>query len=330
MNMAAWKLGPALASGCTAILKPAEQTPLTALYMGKLALEAGIPEGVLNVVPGFGPTAGAALVEHELVDKIAFTGEAGTAQIIKKATCQTMKRLSFELGGKSPNIFFGDVDLQEAVKGAFGAIFSNMGQNCCAGSRAFVHASIYDEFVERLATMASMRKVGDNFDEQTEHGAQIDQAQFEKILHYLDLGRSEGAVFSSGGGRVFEKGFFIAPTVLSDVKDEMAVAREEIFGPVVSVLKFESTEEVVKRANQTDFGLAAGVWTQDIGRAHAIADQIKSGTVWINCYNAVDPAAPFGGFKMSGLGRELGEQALDAYTETKTITVFKPSMKSGT
>jgi aldehyde dehydrogenase (NAD+) len=326
MNMAAWKLGPALASGCTTVLKPAEQTPLTALLMGQLALEAGIPAGVLNIVPGFGPTAGAALVRHPLVNKIAFTGEGATAQIIKRETLGTMKRLSFELGGKSPNIILKDADLDEAVEGAFGAIFSNMGQNCCAGSRVFVQAQIYDDFVEKLAALASKRVVGDPFDERTEHGAQIDKAQFEKILHYVDLGKKEGATCVAGGQQVFERGFFVAPTVFAGVADEMSIARDEIFGPVASVLRFEELNEVVKRANDTPYGLAAGVWTRDIHKAHAISDELKAGTVWINCYNAVDPAAPFGGFKMSGLGRELGEQAFDAYTETKTVTMLQRSL----
>ncbi len=323
MNMAAWKLGPALACGCTTVLKPAEQTPLTALFMGKLALDAGIPPGVLNIVPGFGPTAGAALVRHAWVNKIAFTGEGTTAQIIKRETLDTMKRLSFELGGKSPNIILKDADLDEAVQGAFGAIFSNMGQNCCAGSRVFVQAPIYDQFVEKLADLASKRVVGDPFDERTEHGAQIDQTQFDKILHYIDLGRKEGATCVAGGQRVFEKGFFVAPTVFAGVQDQMSIARDEIFGPVASVLRFEELDEVVKRANDTPYGLAAGVWTRDLHQAHALSNELKAGTVWINCYNAVDPAAPFGGFKMSGLGRELGEQALDAYTETKTITMLQ-------
>jgi len=326
MNMAAWKLGPSLAAGCTVILKPAEQTPLTALFMGKLALDAGIPEGVLNVVPGYGPSAGAALVTHPLVDKIAFTGEASTAAAIKESATSNMKRMSFELGGKSPNIFFEDVELDHAVKGAFNAIYSNMGQNCCAGSRTFVQASIYDEFVERFVKLARERKVGDNFHEETEHGAQVDQAQYQKILRYIEQGKSEGAKCVAGGISPFEQGFFIAPTVFSDVEDSMSIARDEIFGPVASILRFETIDEVIERANQTIFGLAAGIWTQDISRAHQVSEKLKAGTVWINCYNMVDTAAPFGGYKMSGLGRELGEQAFDAYTETKTITVFKPAL----
>lgn len=323
LAMAAWKLGPALAAGCTTVLKPAEQTPLTALWAGELALEAGIPPGVVNIVPGFGETAGAALVKHPGVEKIAFTGEYTTAQAIKAATTDSMKRMTFELGGKSPNIIFDDADLDEAVDGAFGAIFLNQGQNCCAGSRAFVHETIYDEFVRKLADKAAKRKIGDPFDHNTEHGPQIDQAQFDKIMHYIDLGREQGAECVTGGDRVFDRGYFIAPTVFSAVRDDMAIATDEIFGPVVSVLKFRDTDEVIRRANDTRFGLSSAVWTQDIDKAYTVTEGLKAGTVWINCYNIVDPAAPFGGFKMSGVGRELSEQALDAYTETKTVTQFR-------
>jgi len=323
LAMAAWKLGPALAAGCTTILKPAEQTPLTALWAGELALEAGIPPGVINIVPGYGETAGAALVKHPGVDKIAFTGEHTTGQIIKAATTDTMKRMTFELGGKSPNIIFDDAHLDEAVEGAFGAIFLNQGQNCCAGSRAFVHEAIYAEFVQQLADKASRRIIGDPFDPETEHGPQIDRAQFDKIMHYISLGKRQGAQCVSGGERVFDRGYFIAPTVFSEVNDDMAIATDEIFGPVLSILRFKSTDEVIQRANASQFGLASAVWTQDIDKAYTVTEGLKAGTVWINCYNIVDPAAPFGGFKMSGLGRELGEQALDAYTETKTVTLLR-------
>lgn len=323
LAMAAWKLGPALAAGCTTILKPAEQTPLTALWAGELALEAGIPPGVINIVPGYGETAGAALVRHPGVAKIAFTGEHTTGQIIKAATTDSMKRITFELGGKSANIILPDANLDEAVEGAFGAIFLNQGQNCCAGSRAFVHEAIYAEFIEKLADKADNRIIGDPFDPDTEHGPQIDRNQFDKIMHYIELGKQQGAQCVSGGERVFERGYFIAPTVFSDVDDRMAIATDEIFGPVLSVLKFKHTDEVVRRANNSQFGLSAAVWTQDIDSAYTMAEALQAGTVWINCYNIVDPAAPFGGFKMSGLGRELGEQALDAYTETKTVTQLR-------
>jgi len=320
LAMAAWKLGPALAAGCTTILKPAEQTPLTALWAGELALQAGIPPGVVNVVPGYGETAGAALVKHPDVNKIAFTGEHTTGQIIKAATTDSMKRMTFELGGKSPNIVFDDANLDEAVEGAFGAIFLNQGQNCCAGSRAYVHEAIYAEFVQKLAEMASKRVIGDPFDAQTEHGPQIDQAQFDKIMRYIELGKQQGAQCITGGKRVFDRGFFIEPTVFGEVTDDMVIATDEIFGPVLSILRFRTTEEVIRRANDNQFGLASAVWTQDIDKAYTVTEGLKAGTVWINCYNIVDPAAPFGGYKMSGLGRELGEQALDAYTETKTVT----------
>jgi aldehyde dehydrogenase (NAD+) len=324
LAMAAWKLGPCLASGCTAVLKPAEQTPLTALRAGELALEAGIPPGVINIVPGFGGGgAGEALVNHPGVDKIAFTGEYKTAQIIKRQTADTMKRLTFELGGKSANIIFDDADLDDAVDGAFGAIFLNQGQNCCAGSRAFVHEKIYTAFVEKLANKAKARKVGDPLSETTEHGPQIDKAQFDKIMKYIDLGRSEGASCAAGGARVGDKGYFIAPTVFADVSDDMAIATDEIFGPVVSAMKFRDIDEVIARANDSPFGLAGAVWTKDIDKAHRVSAGLKAGTVWINCYNIVDPAAPFGGFKMSGIGRELGAEAINAYTETKTVTMHR-------
>jgi len=330
MDMAAWKVGPALAAGCTVVLKPAEQTPLTALRMGELAMEAGFPPGVLNIVPGYGPTAGAALVKHPLVDKIAFTGEKGTAQTIMKEAADGLKRLTFELGGKSPNIIFADSDLDAALEGTYGAIFLNQGQNCCAGSRAFVQEAVFDEFVERLAKRTARRKLGDPFDPSTEQGPQVDQAQFDKIMHYIKLGRQEGARCMTGGERAFDRGYFVKPTVFSDVQDVMAIAREEIFGPVLSVLRFKDLDEVIRRANHTPYGLAAGVWTRDLNKAHAIANQVQAGTVWVNCFNVVDACAPFGGFKMSGVGRELGEKALDNYTEHKTVTIhLDPSTLSG-
>lgn len=321
MSMAAWKVAPALAAGCTTLLKPAEQTPLTALRMGELAMEAGLPPGVLNVLPGFGPTAGGSIVEHPGVDKIAFTGEYTTAQTIKRRIADTMKRATFELGGKSPNVVFADSDLEQAVEGAYGAIFLNQGQNCCAGSRAFVQDEVYDDFVERLAERAKKARLGDPLDESTEHGALIDRAQFDKTMRYVASGRNEGAECVAGGEREFDQGYFVRPTVFAGVEDTMSVATDEIFGPVVSVLRFKEVDEVIQRANNTQYGLAAAVWTRDIGKAHAIAERVKAGTVWVNCYNIVDPAAPFGGYKMSGQGRELGEQAFDAYTETKTVTI---------
>lgn len=321
MLMAAWKWGPALAAGCTIVLKPAEQTPLTALRLGELALEAGFPAGVINIVPGFGETAGASLVAHKGVDKIAFTGEGRTAEIIMANASKTLKRLTFELGGKSPNIVFADADLDAAADGATVGVFLNQGQCCCAGTRLFVQESVHDKLVDKLAAKANARRLGDPFDPSTQQGPQVDKAQFDKILSYVDKGKSEGAECVTGGERHGNLGYFIRPTIFANVRDEMAIASDEIFGPVLSVIKFKTIEEVIARSNGTDFGLAAAVWTRDIGKAHMIADQVRAGTVWVNCYDVFDAAAPFGGFKRSGIGRELGEKGLEAYTETKTVTI---------
>ncbi len=321
MLMVAWKWGPALAAGCTIVMKPAEQTPLTCLRMARLAQKAGIPDGVINVVPGYGPTAGAALVKHPGVDKIAFTGEHRTAQIIMRDASTTLKRLTFELGGKSPNVVFADADLDAAAAGAHFALYFNQGQCCCAGSRLFVEEQVYDKFVDKLVTLNKSRRLGDPMDPQTEQGPQVDRAQFDKILSYIDIGKNEGAQCLSGGVRFGDRGFFVEPTLFGNVTDEMRIAREEIFGPVLSVLKFKDTGEIIERANNTSFGLAAAIWTRDIAKAHQFAAKVRAGTVWINCYDVLDAAAPFGGFKMSGLGRELGEKGLDAYTETKTVTI---------
>ncbi len=321
MLMVAWKWGPALAAGCTIVMKPAEQTPLTCLRMARLAQKAGIPDGVINVVPGFGPTAGGALVKHPGVDKIAFTGEYKTAQIIMKEAAPTLKRLTFELGGKSPNIIFADSDIEQAAIGTHIGLYLNQGQCCCAGSRVFVEEKVHDKFVDKLVAMNKAKKVGDPFDPKTEQGPQVDKAQFDKILHYIDKGKGEGAQCMSGGKRAGDKGYFIEPTLFTNVKDDMAIAKDEIFGPVMSVLKFKDASDILDRANNTFYGLAAAVWTRDIAKAHALAAKLKAGTVWVNCYDVFDAAAPFGGFKMSGMGRELGEKGLDAYTETKTVTV---------
>ena len=321
MMMVSWKWGPALASGCTIVMKPAEQTPLTCLRLARLAQKAGIPDGVINVVPGFGPTAGAAIVQHPGIDKVAFTGSGETAQVIMRQAAHSLKRLTFELGGKSPNIVFADANLTAAAIGAQVAIYLNQGQCCCAGSRLFVEDSIHDQFVESVVETSRQRKVGDPFDPTTQQGPQIDKTQFDKIMDYIELGKKEGATCATGGKRVGSKGFFIEPTVFTSVEDSMAIAREEIFGPVLSVLRFSDTDELVRRANATHFGLAAAIWTRDIARAHDVARRLRAGTVWVNCYDVLDAAAPFGGFKQSGFGRELGERGLDPYLETKTVTV---------
>ncbi len=322
MLMQAWKLAPALATGNTVVLKPAEQTPLTALRIGELILEAGFPEGVVNLLPGFGPTAGAAIAGHRDVDKVAFTGSTEVGRLILAAAAKSnLKRVTLEMGGKSPNIIFSDVDLDEAVEGAHLGLFSNQGQVCCAGSRVYVEQSIYDAFVEKSADRARRRIVGDPLDPATEQGPQVDQEQFEKVMNYIESGRAEGAALAWGGSRVGTRGYFVEPTVFADVRDDMKIAREEIFGPVMSVIPFRDLDDVVHRANHSIYGLAAGVWTRDIRKAHAVANSIRAGTVWINCYNVLDTRAPFGGFKQSGIGRELGEYGLQQYTEVKTVTM---------
>jgi aldehyde dehydrogenase (NAD+) len=319
--MLAWKWGPALACGNTVVLKPAEQTPLTALRVGELAAEAGFPPGVVNIVNGFGETTGAALVAHPDVDKIAFTGHVDTAKIIQKVAADTLKRTTFELGGKSPNVIFADADMDEAVAGAFHAIYFHGGQCCTAGSRLFVEDKIHQDFVERLAEKAKQRKVGDPLDPGTEQGPQVSQEQMDKILGYVQIGEKQGARLMTGGQRIGDKGFFVEPTIFDNVKDDMAIAKDEIFGPVVSVLPFKKVDEVIQRANNTFYGLAAAIWTKDLDKAHRFAREVKAGTVWVNCYHVVDATTPFGGFKMSGQGRENGEAALEHYTELKTVTI---------
>jgi len=322
MLMQAWKLAPALSTGNTVVMKPAEQTPLSALRIGELIVEAGFPAGVVTLLPGFGPTAGAAIASHMGVDKVAFTGSTEVGHLIMEAAAKSnLKRVTLELGGKSPNIVFADTNLDEAVEGAHFGLFFNHGQCCCAGSRVFVEDKIYDQFVEKSGARARKRTVGDPFDPQTEQGPQVDQSQFDKVMGYIDSGRSEGAKLVCGGNRVGDRGYFIQPTVFSDVKDDMKIAKEEIFGPVMSIIPFKNLDEVIARANRTDYGLAAAVWTRDIQKAHAIANGVRAGTVWVNCYNVLDTRAPFGGFKQSGVGRELGEYGLQQYTEVKTVIV---------
>lgn len=321
MLMTAWKWGPALAAGCAIVMKPAEQTPLTCLRMAQLAQDAGIPDGVINVIPGYGPTAGGSIVKHPGIDKVAFTGEHRTAQIIMREAAETLKRLTFELGGKSPNVILADADLEAAAVGAHFGLFFNQGQCCCAGSRVFVEDRVHDEFVDKLKKLAESRKLGNPLDASTEQGPQVDRAQFDKILSYIDKGNAAGANCVTGGRRFGDQGYFVEPTIFEGVTDDMEIARDEIFGPVMSVLKFSDWDELVARANSTCFGLAAAVWTRDIGKAHDFARRVRAGTIWVNCYDVFDAAAPFGGFKMSGQGRELGEAGLQAYTETKTVTI---------
>jgi aldehyde dehydrogenase (NAD+) len=322
MLMQAWKLAPALATGNTVVMKPAEQTPLSALRIGELILEAGFPAGVVNILPGFGPTAGAAIARHMDIDKVAFTGSTEVGHLIMQAAAQSnLKPVTLELGGKSPNIIFDDTDIDEAVEGAHAGLFSNQGQSCCAGSRVFVQDTIYAEFVEKSAARARRRVVGDPFDAGTDQGPLVDQAQFNKVLSYIRSGEDEGAELAFGGNRVGEQGYFVQPTVFADVHDGMKIAREEIFGPVMSILPFSSLDEAIARANNTPYGLAAAVWTRDMKRALAVAEGVRAGTVWVNCYNVLDTRAPFGGFKRSGIGRELGEYGLQQYTAVKTVTV---------
>jgi aldehyde dehydrogenase (NAD+) len=322
MLMQSWKLAPALATGNTVVMKPAEQTPLSALRIGELVVEAGFPEGVVNLLPGFGPTAGAAIARHMDVDKVAFTGSTEVGRLIMEAAAKSnLKRITLELGGKSPNIIFADTDLDEAVEGAHMGVFVNQGQSCCAGSRVFVEEKIYQQFVEKSVARARKRRVGDPLDPTTEQGPQVDQSQFDSVMGYIESGRSDGATLACGGEPVGNRGYFIQPTVFADVQDEMKIARQEIFGPVMSVIAFKDVDEVIARANRTHYGLAAGVWTRDIKKAHAVANAMRAGTVWVNCYHVLDTRAPFGGFKQSGIGRELGEYGLQEYTEVKTVTV---------
>jgi phenylacetaldehyde dehydrogenase len=317
--MAAWKLGPALAAGCTIILKPAEQTPLSALRLGELFMEAGFPEGVVNVVPGYGETAGAALAAHNDVDKVAFTGSTEVGKIILKAAAGNLKKVSLELGGKSPNVVFKDADMKSAIPGAAMAIFFNQGQCCCAGSRLYVEKDAFDEVVEGVAEQAKKIQLGPGMDPKTQMGPLVSEEQMARVTSYIQSGISEGAKPVVGGKRFGEQGYFVEPTVLVNTTEDMKCVREEIFGPVVAAIPFERTDEMVDRANNNPYGLAAAVWTKDISKAHQIAHDLRAGTVWINCYNVFDAAMPFGGYKESGWGREMGHDALELYTETKAV-----------
>ena len=324
--MAAWKLAPALAAGNTVVLKPAEQTPVGAMELGKLIQEAGFPEGVVNIVPGYGETAGAALASHPGIDKIAFTGSTEVGKLIAKSAAENLTKVSLELGGKAPNIVFADSDLDQAVAGAMMGIFYNQGQVCCAGSRLFVEESVKEEFVSKLSEKAGKIVVGDPANKATQMGPQVSEEQLNRIKGYVDIARQEGATVVAGGQSPqlegsLQHGYFFTPTIFDEVKNDMRVAQEEIFGPVVSVITFKDEDDLIKQANDTIYGLSAGIWTRDITRAHRFAREIKAGVVWINTFNMFNAASPFGGYKQSGYGREMGRHALDLYTQVKSVWV---------
>ncbi|TWT55008.1 Phenylacetaldehyde dehydrogenase [Rubripirellula amarantea] len=319
--MAAWKLAPALATGCTVVLKPAEQTPLSALRLGELLLEAGIPAGVVNIVPGFGETAGAAIASHDLIDKVAFTGSTEVGKIIIKAAAGNLKKVTLELGGKSPNVIYDDADIDMAIAGAADAIFFNQGQVCSAGSRLYVQKGIYDEVVAGVSEIANNLKVGSGFDPATQMGPLVSREQHERVSGYLRAGLAEGAQASAGGAPLDRPGYFVQPTVLKDASVDMSVVREEIFGPVVAAMPFSDDGDLVSQANDSAYGLASGIWTKDISKAHRFAKAVKAGTVWINCYNIFDASLPFGGYKQSGWGREMGHAALENYLQTKSVVI---------
>jgi acyl-CoA reductase-like NAD-dependent aldehyde dehydrogenase len=324
--MAAWKLAPALACGNTVVLKPAEQTPVTVLELAKLIQEAGFPEGVVNIIPGYGETAGAALASHPGIDKIAFTGSTEIGKVIAKSAAANLTKVSLELGGKAPNVIFADADLDQAVNGAMMGIFFNQGQVCCAGSRVFIEASVKEEFLARFKEKADKITVGDPMDKATLMGPQVSMEQLNKIKSYVGIAREEGATVFAGGGQpklegAFQKGYFFQPTIFSDVNNSMRVAQEEIFGPVSSVITFDNDDDLLRQANETIYGLSAGIWTSNITRAHRFAKAVKAGVVWINTFNMMNAASPFGGYKQSGYGREMGKHALELYTQVKSVWV---------
>ena len=319
--MASWKLAPALACGNVSILKPAEQTPLTALRLGELIMEAGVPDGVVNILPGFGPGAGSAIAAHMGIDKVAFTGSTEVGREIMKAATGNLKRVSLELGGKSPNIIFPDADLKAAAFGALTGVFLNQGQVCCAGTRVFVQEQMYEQFTDQLSQLAQNMKMGDPLDAATRVGPLVSKEQFDRVNGYLEVGKKEGAKLRAGGDSGQSKGYFVKPTVFVDVNNSMRIAREEIFGPVAAAIPFKDETDAVFQGNDTNYGLAAAVWTKDVSRAHKVARKLKAGTVWVNCYGMLDPISPFGGYKQSGFGRELGKYAIELYTEIKSVFV---------
>ncbi|XP_066925320.1 aldehyde dehydrogenase 1A1-like [Clytia hemisphaerica] len=322
LAMIAWKIGPALACGCTMVMKAAEQSPLVGLHMAALIKEAGFPPGVFNLVNGYGPTAGAAISEHMDIDKVAFTGSVETGRLVMQAAAKSnLKKVSLELGGKSPLIIFPDVDLDEAVKTAHGAIFTNNGQVCSAGSRVFVHEDIYDKFVAKAVETAVKSNVTNPMEEDADNGSMVDEQQYNVVLDLIVKGVDEGAALKCGGKKIEREGFYIQPTVFADVTDEMTIAKQEIFGPVQSILKFKDTDEVIKRANATTYGLGSGVLTNDLKTAIKVVNRLQAGSVWVNCYNMIFPTTPFGGYKQSGIGRELGEYAIKEYTTVKSVVM---------
>ena len=326
LAMLAWKVAPALAAGCTIVLKPAEQTPLGALYFGRLVQEAGFPEGVVNIVTGFGETAGEAMSAHSGIDKIAFTGSTEVGKLIARAATGNLKKVSLELGGKAPTIVLGDADIEMAVAGASSAAFFNAGQSCGAGTRFFVHRKIYDKVMSGVAERAEKLRLGAGLDPSSELGPVVSEQQLERITRLISEGKSGGAEIVTGGGRAGDVGYFVKPTIITNTNTDMSVIREEVFGPVVCAMPFddEDLDRLARDANNTEYGLAASIWTNNLGAAHRLAAKIKAGTIWINCHNFNDVTMPFGGFKQSGWGRELGEQALQLYTETKTVAIRLP------